>query len=301
MSTAPRSPLRMALPLIAVLTLLALWTLYWFIASSIVQSNVAGERAKLADEGKTLTCAHEAWGGFPFRFEVTCDQPQLAIENGPTVQSAKFQALAQAYDPGHIIALLDGPTTINASNRNITTIRHDQVIASYVSSRANGDIATAEFRNVVAEPFGKLDKAVVSVRKRSDDLQDLALDATAVTVTAGPNQPLAIDRLTADATLANQTTLTLNSSEATLGRLKATAQGSVMRDAANRPEGTIVIALSDPAQAALIAGQSLKLTADQQSAITAALTLMGGKASLVAKDGQLSLGPFPITKLPPLD
>lgn len=301
MSTASKSPLRMALPLLAVLALLALWTIYWFIASGIVQSSVADERAKLASEGKTLTCAHEVWGGYPFRFEVTCDQPRLTLENGIAVQSIKLQALAQAYDPGHVIALLDGPTTLNIPDQPTVTIQHDQVIASYVASQTKGDIGTAEFRNVMAEPFGKIEAAVASVRKRSDDLQDFALNVTRLTVATGSDQPITVDSIAADATLTNQTTLTLNSSEATLGTLKATAEGSITRDATNRPAGTLAIALSDPAQAALIAAKTLKLTPEQQSAITAALTLMGGKANLVAKDGQLSLGPFPITTLPPLN
>jgi hypothetical protein len=291
----------MALPLIAVLALLALWTLYWFIASGIVQANVADERAKLVEGGKILTCAHEAWGGYPFRFEVTCDRPKLELENGLAVQSVKLQALAQAYDPGHIIALLDGPTTLNIPSQPAVAISHDPVIGSYVASQAKGDIATVEFRNVVAAPFGTLTRAVVSLRKRSDDLQDFALDATGLTMTTGLNQTLAVDSLTVDATLADQTTFTLNSAKAIAGKLKATAQGSIMRDANNRPEGTVAITLSDPAEAALIAAQSFKLTPEQQSALTAALTLMGGKANLVAKDGQLSLGPLPIATLPPLN
>jgi hypothetical protein len=44
----------MALPLIAVLALLALWTLYWFIASGIVQANVADERAKSRGMARAL-------------------------------------------------------------------------------------------------------------------------------------------------------------------------------------------------------------------------------------------------------
>lgn len=291
----------MALPLLAVLALLVLWTIYWFIASHIVKSNVDDERAKLANEGKTLTCSHETWGGYPFRFEVICDQPRLDLGNGVAVQSLKLQALAQAYDPGHVIALLDGPTILTIPEQPAITIQHDQVIGSYVASPTKGDIATVEFRNVVAKPIGKLDAAVASARKRSDDLQDFALNVTGLTITTGSDQTLAVDSLAADATLTDQTTLTLSSSEATLGTLKATAQGSIMRDATNRPAGTLAIALSDPAQAAMIAAKSLKLTPEQQSAITAALTLMGGKANLVAKDGQLSLGPFPITQLPPLN
>ena len=75
-----------------------------------------------------LACARESWGGFPFRFEFQCETASLQFIHGNetyNIQSTKILAIAQAYNPLHVILLVDGPTSIDR-----TTVIHERALIS---------------------------------------------------------------------------------------------------------------------------------------------------------------------------
>ena len=103
-------------PLAGMILLSLLWCGYWFIAFSGARELIQAKRLEFTGRGMELTCARETWGGFPFRFEFQCETAKLQfIHDTQTynVQTTKILAIAQAYNPLHVILLVDGPTSID--------------------------------------------------------------------------------------------------------------------------------------------------------------------------------------------
>ena len=76
---------------------------------------------------------HESWGGFPFRFEFQCEAPSLQIIHADDtyhLKSAKLLAVAQAYDPLHVLLLISGPTAIESTTTGPQTLAHDRALIS---------------------------------------------------------------------------------------------------------------------------------------------------------------------------
>ena len=71
-----KSILKSYLPSVLALGLLAGVTGYWFLLTSVAQSELAKHRERVADEVR-LDCESEDWGGFPFRVTFSCQRPVL--------------------------------------------------------------------------------------------------------------------------------------------------------------------------------------------------------------------------------
>ncbi|MGL6181216.1 MAG: DUF2125 domain-containing protein, partial [Aestuariivirga sp.] len=126
---APR-PWRMLFPLFAVLALGLAWSAYWIIASSLAQTAVAERRTALAERGQRLDCSEERWGGFPFRFAFTCADPVLTADTAGTAQASRLRAVAMAYNPWHLLLLVDGPTRLSRRDGAGLTLNHEGILAS---------------------------------------------------------------------------------------------------------------------------------------------------------------------------
>jgi hypothetical protein len=77
MQTANRRSWKIFIPVIAVLVLAVLWSIYWFIAIGVAERTAVAQRQQLASQGLTISCTSEAWGGYPFRFEFRCTSPVI--------------------------------------------------------------------------------------------------------------------------------------------------------------------------------------------------------------------------------
>ncbi|MCS0502630.1 DUF2125 domain-containing protein [Ancylobacter mangrovi] len=125
-ASAPRSHRRWLITLpVALLLLLALgWCGVWFYASGRVDKEVDAWIAAEAVQGRTWSCANRQIGGFPFRFELICDQPtvEFAGVDKWTATAVRAHAVAQVWDPGHIIAEFQGPAKLTeaATGREAT-------------------------------------------------------------------------------------------------------------------------------------------------------------------------------------
>ncbi len=116
MASQAKRPWYMFYPLAGMILLSLLWCGYWFIAFSGARELIQAKRLEFTGRGMELTCARETWGGFPFRFEFQCETAKLQfIHDTQTynVQTTKILAIAQAYNPLHVILLVDGPTSID--------------------------------------------------------------------------------------------------------------------------------------------------------------------------------------------
>ncbi len=141
----------MLLPLFTVLLLWSAWSGAWYVISLTAQDRFAEWREKSAAKGLTLTCTEEDWGGYPFRIEVTCESFRLQKENKGSKIGFGFQqvhAVAQAYNPWHIIFKLTAPLTVDLARGNDPTAiaqieaEHEPSLASVVlKERRNPDIS----------------------------------------------------------------------------------------------------------------------------------------------------------------
>jgi len=107
-----------ALPLIIVLVLAAAWSGFWLYAVTQAEGMLAGWREREAQAGRNYACARQSIGGFPFRFELACNEASAEFaSNEPKVAftAASLHAVAQVYDPSLLIAEIGAPLTIAIS------------------------------------------------------------------------------------------------------------------------------------------------------------------------------------------
>ena len=99
----------------SVLVLAAIWTGFWFYASSKAQATFAQWREQEARLGRTYTCGSQSSGGYPFRLEVRCDDATVemrAFQPVLVISTKSLQMVAQVYDPTLLIGEVTGPLTV---------------------------------------------------------------------------------------------------------------------------------------------------------------------------------------------
>jgi hypothetical protein len=107
-----RSSRRILLPTVLVILAAFAWSGFWLFASRQAEAQFDGFVASQAKEGRSFTCDERQVGGFPFRLELRCREPRIAVrrEDGSfTVAAKHLLAVAQVYQPTHLIAEADGP------------------------------------------------------------------------------------------------------------------------------------------------------------------------------------------------
>jgi hypothetical protein len=100
---------------ILVAALIGGWSWFWHYAADKAQAAVEGWRAREAKAGRVYSCGSQHVGGFPFRFEVNCDNASAQFRsNQPPVEVKAGSVLvaAQIYDPKLLISEINGPLTI---------------------------------------------------------------------------------------------------------------------------------------------------------------------------------------------
>lgn len=111
-----------AAPALVVLGAVA-WSGFWFYASGQIQEQFNAWRDREARSGRIYDCGRLDVGGFPFRFEVACDDAQIALReqsaNLPLgdARLGRILAVAQVYQPQRLIAEFTGPLTIGDHDR----------------------------------------------------------------------------------------------------------------------------------------------------------------------------------------
>lgn len=117
-------------PYVGLLVLAVAWTIGWFLIRARAVSEIEGFFAREAAAGRTWDCPGRTVGGYPFRLELRCDaltfaRSDLTFGVGPVV------AVAQVYQPGHVIVEAKGPlrlkeggTTLDADWRLLEASFH---------------------------------------------------------------------------------------------------------------------------------------------------------------------------------
>jgi hypothetical protein len=97
------------------------WSAFWFYAASRVDVEADSWRAREAKSGRVYDCANRSVAGYPFRLEILCSDPSVALVSQTAGQNAapitarlgQILVVAQVYDPKRIIAEFTGPAQIS--------------------------------------------------------------------------------------------------------------------------------------------------------------------------------------------
>jgi hypothetical protein len=111
-----RRPWWIALPLILVLLLGAVWTGVWFYAAREAETRMEAWRAQQARGGRVFACGSQAVGGYPFRIEVRCTNASAELRDAQPPLAIKLKevlAVAQVWDPKLLIAEFTGPLAVS--------------------------------------------------------------------------------------------------------------------------------------------------------------------------------------------
>jgi hypothetical protein len=293
---------RMFLPLAAVLLLALLWTVYWFIAAGIAKTRLAEERTKLAAQGVTLACATEDWGGYPFHFEFTCGSPALRLQGQAEIKSSELLLAALAYAPWQIVALLDGPSTFEASGVPSRTADHQRAIAALTFDRDWKLNVSADVPALAIQDLGTAARVMLHTRPSGAGGIDIAISAKDVLFQPPDGPPFSISEGELLGALSSNSSLTVERLSLQQNEIRYWGTGTLELDAAHRPTGRLDTQTNDLNGLLSLLDPHLQLTDEQKAALRSMLGLLGSeaKAPLIARDGILYLGPFKLAELTPL-
>jgi Uncharacterized protein conserved in bacteria (DUF2125) len=299
---APR-PWRMLFPLFAVLALGLAWSTYWIIASSLAQKAVAERRAALAERGQRLDCSEERWGGFPFRFEFTCADPVLTADAAGTAQAPRLRAVAMAYNPWHLLLLVDGPTRLSRPDGAGLTLNHDGILASLrFRDQTTPPDVSIEIPKLDIVGWYTADDILIHTRPEADGAMGLALTASMSNYQPEGRPPLTVAAGSLLGALRPDGTLSVANIALQDGQTIYKGQGEVRLDAVHRIAGQLATETNDFDGLMRILEPHLDMTPDQFAGLKAMMGLLGqnSKANLIAQDGALYIGPFKVADLLPL-
>lgn len=105
-------------PFVVVGLVIVAWAAAWFVIRDRAATEIDAALAREAAAGRVWTCADRTIRGFPFRIEVSCASLALARADGVTLTVGPTTAVAQVYQPRHVIVESRGP--LRASDGAIT-------------------------------------------------------------------------------------------------------------------------------------------------------------------------------------
>lgn len=106
-------------PLAGVLAAAAAWSVYWYIGAEKAKQSFAKYIEKNRRDGIEITCGDAVWGGFPYRFDLTCTSLAARGERGGLAiafSGKAVRATALAYRPLHLIVEIDGPFAFSGAD-----------------------------------------------------------------------------------------------------------------------------------------------------------------------------------------
>jgi hypothetical protein len=121
MTPAPRRrPLwRLFIMPVLLLVAAAVWSAFWFYAASEVGVRADAWAAQEAKAGRVYACGSRSVAGFPFRFEVRCEDASVSLvsqvagaQTPFTARLGEIMVIAQIYQPKLLIAEFKAPATL---------------------------------------------------------------------------------------------------------------------------------------------------------------------------------------------
>lgn len=112
-SSARRTRARYITLLLLVVALIGGWSAFWFYASGKIGETLDAWREREAKSGRVYACGSQSVGGYPFRFELDCDQVSATFSQPPIeLKGRGVLVAAQVYQPNLLISEFHGPLTV---------------------------------------------------------------------------------------------------------------------------------------------------------------------------------------------
>jgi hypothetical protein len=115
LQTGRRTGRRYAILLVAIVALVAGWSVLWKYLAGRAAEETAAWRAREAAQGRIFVCGDEGFAGYPFRIEVTCRHARAEFRDfrpALAVALPRVLTVAQVYDPNRLISEFDGPLQV---------------------------------------------------------------------------------------------------------------------------------------------------------------------------------------------
>jgi hypothetical protein len=289
--------------------------------------------ADLSESGIEIACTNRQVAGFPFRIGILCDETSVySTIQGDRAGAGAWRSAAQFYDPGRIIAELDGPARIEGSGQI-------PLLANWESLRASarlGQEGVTAF-SVEATEFGLVDGLTSEpapfataelarlhgrLAPDKDGAIDLAFSAEKLRPAASQIAPfdletnIRVEALSGEVgpgfdltEFVRSNGLSGNIADFSLapesgGRLAAFGSFSISTD--GLVSANILFDVEDIAALADFAAQVLPQHRDLLSTIGGTLKMLSGSGGnvsglqLTVEGGIARLGPFELGRIPPL-
>ena len=286
----------------SVLVVALLWSSYWFIAIELAKDQFERERVRLSERGLVLDCTQETWGGFPFRFEFNCTSPIVHYLPRLEVRSTNILAVALAYNPWQVILMIDGPTTVTGATPLPTRAEHQRAIASIVIDSKNQPSFSVDLPKLVVPGLLTTDRLRFDARPAADAGTELAASVDGLNYQPTDRPELLIRRGELRGSLSHDGRLSVERIELSEGNVRYWGAGEIQLDQSRRLAGKLSTETNDLDGLLSILDPHLDMTDEQKSGLRTVLGLLGQetKADIIARDGQLFIGPFKIADLVPL-
>ena len=249
-----------------------------------------------------LACASESWGGYPFRFEFDCSSPVVSLASGLQVNSGNVLVVALAYNPSHLIALIDGPTAIDGLRGERRQFTHGRITASLRVQGGGEATASVELPGFSAEGVGSWNLIVAHARTAPEASIDIAMTANGLHIDTEADEDLVIDEGVLTGRIDATRVLDIEKVDLRRNQTSYSGKGTIGLDASRRLDGKLSTETNDLMGLLDILEPHLKMTDQERANLRMLMGLLGqtAKFDLAARDGALFVGPLKVTDLLPL-
>jgi hypothetical protein len=267
--------------------------------------------------------------GFPFRFEVTLDEPSFSESSGWGLSAPRLEAVAGIFDPNHAVIIAPNGVILSRPNKGAVAIDGERLRASAggFNTRPRFDIEAKAITiraqpGAEAMPFSAVDDFELHLRPEGGDQDSLFLKLDGGAPTPGGLLAKVTDgksslQLAATISQAHALTghdwpsllkswqaaggeMTINQSQATVGAATLSADGSALGlEPDGRLHGKLELRLTDGPSAMRALGATGVLPLDTAE-VGAGLAPRQAKFMLKFRAGETMVGPISIGKSPRL-
>lgn len=100
-------------PFVLLVIVIAAWTVYWFIARSLINQGIDDWIAAERERGADIEYASRTMGGYPFRFELDLSDPVYAGPGEPRWEGERLRLVMQAWNWQHVIGFSPGRNVVS--------------------------------------------------------------------------------------------------------------------------------------------------------------------------------------------
>jgi hypothetical protein len=93
------------------------WSWAWNRVAERVATETDRRIEALSRQGREIDCPGRSISGFPFRIEIRCESTGIEVPAaGFSAKAGQLRTAAQIYNPGHLIAEIDGPALVESGS-----------------------------------------------------------------------------------------------------------------------------------------------------------------------------------------